>query len=482
MDETRKNNQIPQTKAAVKKTNYKSYFPFFIFISAMAFIIAKDVPIPTVIMLPVGGVGLLALGLGSFFNPELSLLILVAYVPFSKILIGRFDAQITGLNLTNVLIFIVTLGWLANCYNTRKKIFTKSSLNLVVLLFCLWGFFSLMMARFLYGEFYDLESFFILFKRWVTPIFLYFIGLNMVKNRETFKKVMFVAMFSTFIIALMAIRDYMNVGGGSLEESRVGGVFEQPNMLGAFFVYNMFFFLSFFLYYYRSLKYWLLLIPFLACLRGIMVTFSRGAYLAFGAGGIMTTFFRSKVLFIIAMFLFMASLINPIYLPQGMRERLASTFGGEKVMSTNVEDITDKSAGNRIIIWKGAIEMIKAKPMFGFGYGTFPYIIGYFIPAMKDVDAHNTYLIIAAEMGIPALLIFLLILFMLIKNAVWLLKRTKERYFKAFAVGILGNIFGLLLANMFGSRLNSEEVSSYFWIYAGLIMAAVNMKKKGEIN
>ena len=271
-------------------------------------------------------------------------------------------------------------------------------------------------------------------------------------------------------------------GGGSLEESRVGGVFEQPNMLGAFFVYNMFFFLSFFLYYYRSLKYWLLLIPFLACLRGIMVTFSRGAYLAFGAGGIMTTFFRSKVLFIIAMFLFMASLINPIYLPQGMRERLASTFGGEKVMSTNVEDITDKSAGNRIIIWKGAIEMIKAKPMFGFGYGTFPYIIGYFIPAMKDVDAHNTYLIIAAEMGIPALLIFLLILFMLIKNAVWLLKRTKERYFKAFAVGILGNIFGLLLANMFGSRLNSEEVSSYFWIYAGLIMAAVNMKKKGEIN
>ena len=482
MDETRKNNQIPQTKAAVKKTNYKSYFPFFIFISAMAFIIAKDVPIPTVIMLPVGVVGLLALGLGSFFNPELSLLILVAYVPFSKILIGRFDAQITGLNLTNVLIFIVTLGWLANCYNTRKKIFTKSSLNLVVLLFCLWGFFSLMMARFLYGEFYDLESFFILFKRWVTPIFLYFIGLNMVKNRETFKKVMFVAMFSTFIIALMAIRDYMNGGGGSLEESRVGGVFEQPNMLGAFFVYNMFFFLSFFLYYYRSLKYWLLLIPFLACLRGIMVTFSRGAYLAFGAGGIMTTFFRSKVLFIIAMFLFMASLINPIYLPQGMRERLASTFGGEKVMSTNVEDITDKSAGNRIIIWKGAIEMIKAKPMFGFGYGTFPYIIGYFIPAMKDVDAHNTYLIIAAEMGIPALLIFLLILFMLIKNAVWLLKRTKERYFKAFAVGILGNIFGLLLANMFGSRLNSEEVSSYFWIYAGLIMAAVNMKKKGEIN
>lgn len=482
MNKTRNNARAGQPQAGVKRTNYKSYIPFFIFISAMAFIIAKDVPIPAIIMLPVGVVGLLALGFGSFFNPELSLLVLTAYAPFSKILIGRFDAQITGLNLTNVLIFIVTIGWLANCYNTRQKIFAKSSLNLAVLLFCLWGFFSLMMARFLYGDFYDLESFFILFKRWVTPIFLYFIGLNIVKNRETFKKVMFVAMLSTFLIALMAIRDYMNVGASSLEESRVGGVFDQPNMLGAFFVYTMFFFLSFFLYYWRSLKYWFLLIPFLACLRGIMVTFSRGAYMAFGFGALMTTFFRSKVLFIISLFLIMTSLINPIYLPEGMRERLASTFGGEKVMSTNVEDITDKSAGNRIIIWKGAVEMIKAKPMFGFGYGTFPYIIGYFVPVMKDVDAHNTYLIIAAEMGVPALLIFLLILFMLIKNAAWLLKRTKERYFKAFAVGILGNIFGLLAANMFGSRLNSEEVSSYFWIFAGLIMAAVNMKKRGEIN
>lgn len=478
MNTAKNNAQRQQAQVAGKKTNYKNYIPFFIFISAMAFIIAKDIPIPKAIILPLGITGLIALTFGSFFNPESSLLLLTAYLPFSKMLVGRFDAQMVGINLTNILILIAALGWFANAHNTQKRMFTKSSLNPVVLIFCLWGFFALVRARFLYGDFYDFESFFILFKRWVTPIFLYFIGLNMVRDRETFKKVMSVAMFVTFIVAFMAIRDYMNVGGGSLEESRVGGVFDQPNMLGAFFVYNMFFFLSFFLYYWRSLKYWLLFIPFLACLRGIMVTFSRGAYLAFGFGSLMSAFFRSKALFCISLLLLIASLINPVYLPEGMRERLASTFGGEKVVSTNVEDITDSSAGNRILIWKGAMEMIKAQPLFGYGYGMFPHVIGYFIPQMQDMDAHNTYLIIAAEMGIPALLIFLLILCMLIKNAVWLLKHTEDRYFKAFAVGILGNIFGLMAANMFGSRLNSEEVSAYFWIYSGLLMRAVIMTRQ----
>ena len=45
---------------------------------------------------------------------------------------------------------------------------------------------------------------------------------------------------------------------------------------------------------------------------------------------------------------------------------------------------------------------------------------------------------------------------------------------------MLGGLFGLLMVNMFGSRLNAEEVSAYFWIYAGLIMAGVRMEKKEQ--
>ncbi len=464
------------------RNDIKAYAVFFLIISVLAFLVFKEISLPRTITIPIIAGGVIALIFGSFTNPGYALLILTAYLPFSKILVGQFGTEFAGLNLTNALLLIVIFGWVFNASSKGEKILQQSSLNSAVIIFCVWGLFTVLRARYMYGSDYSLDSFFILFKRWVTPIFLYFIGLNMVKDERTFKRVLFVMMFATFLVALMAVYDYMRFGDrGDLESSRIGGVFEQPNTLAAFFVYNMFFFLGFFLYYWKKLKYFLLLIPFLACFRGIMVTFSRGAYIAFGFASFFVTFFRSKILWFLTLFLLLLIVLNPMFLPRGIQNRLASTFGGERVISADLEEITDKSANKRILIWKGALEMIKEQPLFGFGYGAFPYIIGKYVPEVQNADAHNTYLIIAAEMGIPALAIFLIILLMLIKNSWWLLRRTKDRYFKAFALGMLGCLFGLLMVNMFGSRLNAEEVSSYFWLYAGLTMAAVRMKQRQEI-
>ena len=55
----------------------------------------------------------------------------------------------------------------------------------------------------------------------------------------------------------------------------------------------------------------------------------------------------------------------------------------------------------------------------------------------------------------------------------WLYRRSRDPFFRAMALGWLGGLSGLLVANMFGSRLNSEEISSYFWILCSLIMRAV---------
>ncbi len=459
----------------------KLYFLFFAMISVLVFILAKEISLPRVVTIPIAVIGVFAFIYTSFAKPHISLLILTAYAPFSRVITGQFGTQIVGLNLTNIMIIFIFIGWAFYASMNERELFTRASISPWILAFCVWGLFAVLRARVVYGEAYDMDSFFILFKRWATPILLYFLGLNIVRDRESFKKVLFVIMFVTFMISLMAIRDYMNVGTGSLESSRVGGVFEQPNILGAFFVYNMFFFLGFFLYYWHSFKYWLLLIPFLAAFRGIMVTFSRGAYLAFAFGEFMTTFFRSKALFIVSSIILISVILNPAFLPEGIQYRLSQTFSRGQVISTNVEDVTDSSAGKRMLIWQGAIQMIKDEPLFGFGYGVFPFLIGSYVPQIKEMDAHNTYLILAAEMGMPALVMFLIILMLVIKNSWWLLRHVEDKYFKAFALGVLGGMFGLLVANMFGSRLNSEEVSSYFWLLSGLVMRAVIMKKNNQI-
>ena len=147
-------------------------------------------------------------------------------------------------------------------------------------------------------------------------------------------------------------------------------------------------------------------------------------------------------------------------------------------MQTNVTEALDASAATRLKIWAGAVRMIADHPWVGVGYGAFPYIIGSYAGGTKGDDAHNSYLIIASEMGIPTLVVFLWILAVIFWKSRWLYRRSRDPFFKAMALGWLGGLSGLLVANMFGSRLHSEEISSYFWILCGLIMRAVWIERQ----
>lgn len=416
-------------------------------------------------------------------KPEIPFYILVAYLPFNKVFSGTFGGFMTAVNLTNILIFIVVFCWFVSSMSKREKLFENNGLNWLILIFSILGFFSVLRGGFFYGSRYMME-FIIPLKQWFTPVFLYYIALNLARNRDVLKNTVIIVMIVLTVAGLLAIKEGFDVGGsGSLDKSRVGGLAQQPNMMGAFFVYYMFLFLGFFFLDWKKLKSWWLLIPFFICFRGIQVTFSRGAYIAFAFGLFTITFFKSKFLFIFLIFLIVFSFLNPQFLPGGVRYAINRTEVGEKIYdSTPFEDTLDKSSASRIEIWRGAIEIIKDNPLLGIGYGIFPYVIPSYVPNVGQRDAHNTFLIIAAEMGLPSLAIFLLIIFVLSKNILWLYRNCEDKFIKGVALGMCGGIGGLLMANMFGSRLNSEEVSSYFWILAGLIVKAVIMKKRKQIN
>ena len=281
-------------------------------------------------------------------------------------------------------------------------------------------------------------------------------------------------MFVTAIVACMAIYDYIDAGeGGSLESSRIGGIVDQPNMLAAFFNYYMFLPLAFMLMNTKKSKYWLFLIPVLLEFRGVMVTFSRGGYMAFALGLYAISFFRSKMLFVFLILVGFIVYFNPILLPAGVRYRMGQTFQIDKTSAQEVEydeASLESSAKSRVEIWRASVDMIKDHPVFGVGYKLFPYMLEYYAPQWKGFDAHNTYIIITAEMGIPALLIFLWCILSILWQTLRLYRRTNDHYAKTIALGYLGGIFGLLLSNMFGSRLDSQEVASYFWILAALVM------------
>jgi len=460
---------------------------FALAIGLMAWVIQFDVNVPSGVLIGLlAGAGM-AIFVAGLMRPEIPLLALAAYVPFNKVLVGDFGGMMTAFNLTNLLMGIAIMGYVMRQLSARRPLLERSGLNVPVLLFCALGAASLLQGVLAgHGEGYA-AAFLIPLKRWLTPIVLYFLAYHLIRDRRGAQQLLTVMLIVVTVAALMAIKDYIDVGpNSSLERSRVGGIAGQPNMLGAFFCYYMFFYAAFWLENISKARSWALLAPFLLCFRAIMVTFSRGAYLSFAAGALTLTFFKNKVLCFIVIALGVFAFMNPWMLPRGIAYRFESTVREDRINDVYEEpdfvNTLDKSSYSRIKIWGGAIDMIKDHPLTGVGYGLFPYFINEYVRVPSKIDAHNSYLIIAAEMGIPALLVFLWIVAVVFFKSRWLYRRAEEPFFRAMALGWLAGLGGLLMANMFGSRLHSEEISSYFWILCGLIMRAVTIERERRLS
>jgi len=312
-------------------------------------------------------------------------------------------------------------------------------------------------------------------------MFFFFIFFNMVKSKEEIKNITIIIMCVMTAVALMSIKEYIDIGQSAhLDKMRVGAIADQPNILAAFFVYYMFLFAGFMIEYWKNFKYWFLFFPFLACFRGIQVTFSRAGYISFAFAALTLAFFKNKILFLTLCFIIITAILNPVLLPKGIQYRMSQTFRNDHNFSVRAEDVIDKSSQHRIKAWIGAMKMIKEKPIFGIGYGLFPFLIPHYAPVW-NMDAHNQYILIAAEMGLPALFVFLIILLIIFFNAWKLYRKTNDPFMRALALGFLGGLGGLFMANMFGGRLDHQEISSFFWILSALIFRARRLEKlKGE--
>lgn len=409
---------------------------------------------------------------------EFLLYFLIAYLPFSKQIPVDFGGAIPGLNMTNILIGLSAFYWYADRGTQSAGAYTKflsTPLNRPILIFLAIGIFSILRgAGFGFG--YLVEAGMQYFRKWFIPLFLFFMTVNTVREERVLKNLVTIIIMVTTMAALMAAYEYIDI------DERVGGIVDQPNQLAAFFIYYMFLPIGLFLTHPKRLKAWPLLLLSLICFRGVMVTFSRAGYFAIVAGLYGVTFFRSKRLFAILLLATWFVAQNPILLPEGIRYRLSQTLQKRADAGTEVRvgaDHLDESSSERVKVWTGALYMIRDNPFLGVGYYLFESKILHYWTGAKPHDPHNTYLLIASEMGIPALLIFFWILWKLFWQARRLYKNAADPFVKGMALGFLGGLFGLIVINIYGSRLTYTEVSSYFWILAGVIVRWNLMESEG---
>ena len=95
--------------------------------------------------------------------------------------------------------------------------------------------------------------------------------------------------------------------------------------------------------------------------------------------------------------------------------------GNSLILRNRIKSIIDfgeTSNSQRIEIWKKSLVSIVKHPLLGVGIGNFPVVLKQDLRLAKaGSSAHNLYLQIAAEMGIPALFLSLCFFWLLIKNA-----------------------------------------------------------------
>ncbi len=83
----------------------------------------------------------------------------------------------------------------------------------------------------------------------------------------------------------------------------------------------------------------------------------------------------------------------------------------------SILDFGETSNSQRIAIWKASLVSIKSHPFLGIGIGNFPVVLNQkLVLAKAGSSAHNIYLHIAAEMGIPALVFTLWFLWLLMQK------------------------------------------------------------------
>jgi len=187
---------------------------------------------------------------------------------------------------------------------------------------------------------------------------------------------------------------------------------------------------------------------------------SRGAFLGMGAAFVFLVWrsrYRARNLIIGVASMIVVNVVSPF----SPLDRLLHPNYGDKLGQVN-----------RMVAWKAGLDMIRQHPVVGIGVGNFKVVVDRYQNDSDNVVkslAHNTYLEIAAEMGVPALLLFLAILYLSFRTAGRVCRRTLwsgPRLLHHTALNLQASLVGGGVALLFLSAQHQKIL----WLVVSLTM------------
>lgn len=203
----------------------------------------------------------------------------------------------------------------------------------------------------------------------------------------------------------------------------------------------------------------------------LLLTQSRGALLASGVGLAVMSVARSRRWLV--GWLLLAALVAGLALWLGPAVLFDNLLGRS-------QPLADSSLRARLELWQRALVLAGAFPLTGVGLGLFEAAVKLLAPTelisagATFGHAHNIYLQLAAEMGLPALGLHLALFATLAGR----LARAAGQ--SALALGLLGSLAAFLTHGLFDAIIASPQVALVVWGLFGAMLAA--SEPAGPIN
>lgn len=291
---------------------------------------------------------------------------------------------------------------------------------------------------------------------------------NVIRTWATLRMVLIVAIVSALPDVLFQFKD-ASTGNAAVQVTLANGVTFNRTAGGAGGLnqYAFYLMIVFFLSIGLGLasRHWVARLVFFACaayfFAGIILTYTRGAWIATAMGLVVLGIAGGRR---VLAGLLSSSVVAYYAIPVSVWDRLS---------------FSDNSVQERFGYIRAAMAVIRANPLLGGGWGSDFYLFGdNLVPSFVRGDIpfwHDDYLIVATQVGLPGLAVFLWILGAVVWATLRSYLRTPAGPPRAYLLTMLAAFVAMCAQAFTEMFFWVPQIGPMIWLVIGLMCAAVNI-------